>query len=286
MGTVDRHVACSTCNSDYIECPGHFGHLELKKPVYHLHMMRTVHRILQCVCWNCSKLLIDSVSECIMILLFQRDGSLKAIAGNTRLRRGPARLREIAAISRGKRFCPGVQYDEDINDESGNVLPRHGGCDAEQPIYKMGRLQITKEDRRGSGEGNDRKQVMDTEEILKIFKKISDEDCRQMGLNPKEARPEWLLITVLPIPPMTVRPSVLFDSSARSEDDLTHKIVDIIKANRELEQQLFDGAAPVAIQNHFELLQTHVATYFDNSTPSIEKAKRRGYEYNDDQYHV
>lgn len=186
-------------------------------------------------------------------------------------------MRDIAALCKSLKFCRGSRYDSVEKDEHGNTLPLHGGCDAEQPNYRLVKLTVTREEHRNSEEANDRKQVMDTEDVLRILKKISDQDCIRIGLNPHEARPEWMLITVLPIPPMTVRPSIMFDSSTRAEDDLTHKIVDIIRANKALEKQLFDGAAAVIIQSHLELLQTHVATYFDNSTPSIEKAKQRGY---------
>ena len=35
MGTVDRNLRCLTCDGNMNECPGHFGHIELAKPVYH-----------------------------------------------------------------------------------------------------------------------------------------------------------------------------------------------------------------------------------------------------------
>jgi DNA-directed RNA polymerase beta' subunit len=45
------------------ECPGHFGHLELAKPVYHVGFMAQIVRVLRCVCFYCSKLLVDIVSR-------------------------------------------------------------------------------------------------------------------------------------------------------------------------------------------------------------------------------
>lgn len=49
-----------------------------------------------------------------------------------------------------------------------------------------------------------------------------------LGLNPQYSRPDWLIITVLPVPPPHVRPSVALDAGARSEDDLTHQLVNLI----------------------------------------------------------
>lgn len=53
--------------------------------------------------------------------------------------------------------------------------------------------------------------------VLSVLKRISDEDCQLLGLNPKYARPDWLILQVLPIPPPPVRPSVMMDTSSRSE---------------------------------------------------------------------
>lgn len=56
--------------------------------------------------------------------------------------------------------------------------------------------------------------------MLNVLKRISDEDCMLLGLNPKYARPDWMILQVLPIPPPPVRPSVMMDTSARSEASL------------------------------------------------------------------
>lgn len=36
MGTIDRNLKCQTCGEGMVECCGHFGHIELAKPVYHV----------------------------------------------------------------------------------------------------------------------------------------------------------------------------------------------------------------------------------------------------------
>ena len=57
----------------------------------------------------------------------------------------------------------------------------------------------------------DRKKKMQPIEIRKIFSLIKDDDVRMLGLNPEFARPEWLIITNLPVGPPAVRPSVMVD---------------------------------------------------------------------------
>lgn len=61
LGTIDRRMKCETCMGSMAECPGHFGHLELAKPMFHIGFMKTVLSILRCVCINCSKLLAGEV---------------------------------------------------------------------------------------------------------------------------------------------------------------------------------------------------------------------------------
>ncbi|GKC11824.1 DNA-directed RNA polymerase II subunit 1, partial [Tanacetum coccineum] len=63
----------------------------------------------------------------------------------------------------------------------------------------------------------ERKQQLSAERVLSVLKRISDEDCLLLGLNPKYARPDWMILQVLPIPPPPVRPSVMMDTPARSE---------------------------------------------------------------------
>lgn len=58
------------------------------------------------------------------------------------------------------------------------------------------------------------------DQVLNVLKRISDEDCLLLGLNPKYARPDWMILQVLPDPPPHVRPSVMMDTSSRSEVSL------------------------------------------------------------------
>jgi DNA-directed RNA polymerase II subunit RPB1 len=108
---------------------------------------------------------------------------------------------------------------------------------------------------------------------------VSDRDARLLGLDPRHARPEWLLLTVLPVPPPHVRPSVqLGDSNQRSEDDLTHQLVNIVKANRTLEQLCRAGEAPHIVSQFEELLQYKVNALFDNEANAKDgvQEKQRG----------
>ena len=59
-----------------------------------------------------------------------------------------------------------------------------------------------------------------------------------MGFSPIWSRPDWMICQVLAVPPPAVRPSVKHDAQQRSEDDISHIIVNIIKANNTLLEKM------------------------------------------------
>lgn len=99
-------------------------------------------------------------------------------------------------------------------------------------------------------------------EAYTTFKKMTDGDLHLLGLSEEYARPEWMILTVLPVPPPPVRPSIAVDGGAmRSEDDLTYKLIDIIKASASVRRCEQEGA-PAHVVNEFEqLLQVCVTPF-------------------------
>jgi DNA-directed RNA polymerase subunit A' len=112
-------------------------------------------------------------------------------------------------------------------------------------------------------------------EIRDWVSAVSDPDLRELGFDPLFSRPEWMIFTALPVPPVNVRPSITLETGERSEDDLTHKLVDVIRINQKLEANINAGAPQLIIEDLWELLQYHVTTYFDNETANIPPARHR-----------
>src|SRR3989339_2182805 len=112
-------------------------------------------------------------------------------------------------------------------------------------------------------------------EVREVLANLQDDDLRKIGVNPHYCRPEWAVLTSLLVPPVTVRPSIILESGVRSEDDLTHKLSDIIRANQRLWENLNAGAPEVIIEDLWDLLQYHVTTFFDNTIGKIPPARHR-----------
>ena len=112
-------------------------------------------------------------------------------------------------------------------------------------------------------------------EIREMLVKLPDEELKKIAVNPLSCRPEWAVLTSLLVPPVTVRPSIILESGERSEDDLTHKLSDIIRANQRLWENLNAGAPEVIIEDLWDLLQFHITTFFDNTVTRIPPARHR-----------
>ena len=65
MGPIEPNVDCKSCEQNYITCPGHFGHIELPKPVFNLQFESDIIKILKCICIKCSRLLVNKNDKII-----------------------------------------------------------------------------------------------------------------------------------------------------------------------------------------------------------------------------
>ena len=112
-------------------------------------------------------------------------------------------------------------------------------------------------------------------EVRERLETIPDDEYIFVGINRDIAKPEWMVLTVLPVPPVTVRPSITLETGERSEDDLTHKLVDILRINQRLKENMEAGAPQLIVEDLWELLQYHVTTYFDNEASGVPPARHR-----------
>ena len=229
MGILDNGKTCRSCGQTNHGCPGHFGHYKLARPVYFIQFFPYILNVLNCVCVRCSKLLVDKELH-------------KAVTK----RRGEARWRAVLALCSNISRC-----GQDTED----------GCGAVQPdrYTRDGIARITAEwvnSLTAAGQEKEKvTQVLEVEYVLRLFRRITDEDVDFLGLNRYWCRPDWMVCSVLPIPPPQVRPSVIQDNNQRSEDDLTHKLFEIISTNQRLQDKINNKAAKNLIDDEHTVLQ-------------------------------
>ncbi|KAF8885266.1 hypothetical protein CPB84DRAFT_1850463 [Gymnopilus junonius] len=185
-----------------------------------------------------------------------------------------ARMAVVWGHCKTKTICePDDPKEEGIDPDSDEVKKGHGGCGHSQPQIRKEGLKLFVQDIKTMQPD---KRLITPSEVYTVFKKMSDHDLHLLGLSDEYARPEWMILTVMPVPPPPVRPSIAVDGGAmRSEDDLTYKLGDIIKASANVRRCEQEGA-PAHVINEFEqLLQFHVATYMDNDIAGIPQALQK-----------
>ena len=251
MGILDHGKICPTDQLDNRHCPGYFGHIELALPVFHIQYLKYIIQTLKAVCWKCSKLLIDPSNIDIRKIINKKKGVNRFLA-------------VINICSKIKR-C-----GEKNNDGCGSLSPNI----IKKDNTGIGKLIV---EWKLSGLAESQRLYWDAADVEKILRRISDEDCETMGFSRNFCRPEWLICSVFGVAPPSVRPSVRSDNNTRMEDDLTHKLCDIVKHNKIIKDKLTND--PNAdVDNWLQVLQYHVATLIDNELPGgiLQAAHRSG----------
>ncbi len=251
LGVIDPGLKCKTCGGRAKTCPGHFGHIEFVRPVIHPEFAKTVYLLLQSTCNQCGRILLSE----------EQIGELR-----------PAIKTYVSA-------------EEEEDAARSTELALQGLSDAAKELL-LKRLKATKEcphcgtphpkiklERPTYFYAGENLRIK-PDEIRDWLSKISGSDLTLLGLD-AALRPEWLILTALLVPPVNVRPSITLESGERSEDDLTHKLVDIMRINQRLEQDIDAGAPQIIIDDLWELLQYQVTTYFNNETPGVPVARHR-----------
>jgi len=245
MGTTDMGKVCNTCGLDNMGCPGHFGHIELARPVYNYHFMDIIIKILKCICFRCGKLRVNKESPIISELLSKSNKT---------------RWNTIYELSSKISRC-----GQETEDGCGCMQPHRYKLDGVAGLQTIWKDLTT----------SDEKQMLKAEYVKSLFEKISDEDCNLLGFSSVWCRPEWLICSILPVPPPTVRPSVKQGNSQRMDDDLTHKLAEIVKYNNSLKKKIENFARQEIIDDWYNMVVYHVITFIDNEQPGISPSTHR-----------
>ena len=248
FGVIENGKVCPTCKHTNQFCPGHFGHITLARPVYLYQFFDWIEKLSNIICLNCSGVILAS-------------DQLPAIKST-----GLARFKEVRDIV-AKARTQGQEKPtkcEHCEMEFFRKISRVAGKAATLEGFPLGDIE------------NPPPPVpIQVELILRAFQRISDYTCDMIGFNHKYSRPEWMICTVLAVPPLTVRPSVVMDDNQRMEDDLTHKLIDVLRNNQRLRDKLDKGESAEMIDKYTAMVQYDVATYVDNDIKGLAPAAQR-----------
>jgi len=243
LGTIEPGQRCQTCGNLVSNCMGHFGHIELARPVIHVGYAKKVLKVLRSICPECSRLMLTEEE-----MVGFREEQIKHRKIYSEADEEATKI--VFKLARKSKICP------------------YCGAKKKKIVIEKPTTYYEEEENKGSHR-------ITPIEILERLKKMTDNDLRILGVSPETARLEWVIFTVLSIPPVCARPSITLDSGIRSEDDLTHKLVDVIRINQRLRENIDAGAPHLIVEDLWELLQYHITTYLDNQVSGIPPARHR-----------
>ncbi|ERH10349.1 MAG: DNA-directed RNA polymerase, subunit A' [halophilic archaeon J07HX64] len=308
LGVIDPGLECKTCGKHSGSCNGHFGHIELAAPVIHVGFAKLIRRLLRGTCRECSRVLLteneqsefrDNLDRTRNLGRDVDDVTKSAIRQARKKDRCPHcgeeqfdiqhekpttyyEVQDVLASDYPARIAGAMEPDEDSARVTPTDLAKETGLDSGR-IREIisGEFRPRPDDREmlESALGvelteEDMNKLM-ASDIRDWFEHIPDNDIESIGIDPDGSRPEWMILTVLPVPPVTARPSITLDNGQRSEDDLTHKLVDIIRINQRFMENREAGAPQLIIEDLWELLQYHVTTFMDNEISGTPPARHR-----------
>ena len=231
-GTMNRMYLCQTCEKNCTDCQGHALFVELPLPVLNISLVPMIVRVLRCVCFGCSKLRVPP--HAIAEILDEEESGL--IWKTHRQRRLPSisdNLRKRKTCLQCGYMCP------DISAKGATI----SWCWSAKNIVALSELQVLDPNGAFVPDGLSlaepamrQKLPMDNSFIRACLLSISDDEYRQLGLDPVLAHPANGVMETMLIPPPSVRPSVRYSESSkhRSEHDFTVWIQEIVRAKSRL----------------------------------------------------
>ena len=114
-----------------------------------------------------------------------------------------------------------------------------------------------------------------TEDILRHLNHVTDEKIKEMSMS----HPRDMLLKILPVPPPNVRPPIMAGNAIRGEDDLTYRLLQILRANDKLKKMVESKRPSHIIANARESLQISVTGYINHTKLSNARKRSSKREY-------
>ncbi|KOS19462.1 DNA-directed RNA polymerase III subunit RPC1 [Escovopsis weberi] len=274
LGTSSKSGKCGTCQEPLQFCIGHFGHVRLALPAFHIGYLRFIQTILQNICKSCARVLLTEAER----KSFLQD--LRRPLDNIR------RTQICKKINEQCRKCRQCPYCGEINGQIrkvGVIKLAHDKFSAYKKSTSMKKMPPESKLVFDASFDEAKKQNPDVEKhlsramedlnplwVLNHFKMISSTDCELLGLDAVEGRPEMFIWQFIPAPPVCIRPSVQ-QEGASNEDDLTAKLAEIVYLSGLIRAALNKGKPMQTIMEQWEYLQLQIAMYVNSDVPGLNQ---------------
>ncbi|KAJ9497423.1 DNA-directed RNA polymerase III subunit C1 (rpo31) [Exophiala xenobiotica] len=277
MGISGKRDTCATCGEQLQTCNGHFGHVRLVLPAFHVGYFKKVIQILQSICKDCSCILLSETDRRKFISALRRNQHdtlrqaiiVRKIADQCRKTKTCFECGAINGLVR-KAGTSSLKISHDKfksynSSTAKSKVPPPEKVDFDQSFNhaKQSNHELEKHLKKAMDDLNPLR-------TLKLFKRIRQADRELLGL--RSASPESFLWLYIPAPPVAIRPSV-GQEGASTEDDITAKLGDIIAANSALEEAIEKGAPVQSVVEHWDYLSLNLAMYINSDVPGLAKGE-------------
>ncbi|CDH08890.1 DNA-directed RNA polymerase III subunit RPC1 [Zygosaccharomyces bailii ISA1307] len=279
IGVSSSNMECQTCHGNLASCHGHFGHIKLALPVFHVGYFKATIQILQGICKDCSAILLDDHDKKHFLAELRRPGVdnlrrmgiLKKVLDQCKKQRRCLACGALNGVVK-KAAAGGGSASLKIIHDSFRWVGKKSIPEKEKWIGDWDSVlahspELERYVKRCMDDLNPLK-------TLNLFKQVKPEDCELLGIDStiKSGRPETYIWRYLPAPPVCIRPSVMMqDSPASNEDDLTVKLTEIVWTSSLIKAGLEKGISINNMMEHWDYLQLAVAMYInsDSVNPAI-----------------
>lgn len=252
MGNSTKRMGfCPTCGDIFPGCPGHFGHIKLEEAMFHGAYCKTLMlQVLGCVCFVCNRLAVSHTDPKVLSI--------------TKCTTGLARLRAIAELCKKVKVCsadrvgcgtPSHRFEIEKGDNRFHVIGKPVSMSKDQPKDDPIRLSAQR--------------------CKEILSAITPEDYLIMGIDTLLSDPTGMILTDMPVTPVTIRPTTTGDTlKGMTHNDMSQLYRQIIQYNQNLRAQKGSGklGQEDSIETAAALLQILVLIHFSNDMPKMPRA--------------
>ena len=208
MGPLHIWSKCKTCGLNKRKCPGHYGHIELVAPVYHISWVTHIIYWLRCICVDCGKSLIKDLKK------------------------------------------PDLCRNKHLNFYSKNASKKCI-CGTRQPKYSWSKK---------SGCILRGKEKYPIQDVVKHLESMEEEVLNKVDM----CHPKDMILTCIPVPPPLVRPPIMNGKNIRGEDDITYRLIQIMRQNIKLAKIIKEKRPQHIVDGVKEHLQMAVTGYINH----------------------
>jgi DNA-directed RNA polymerase III subunit RPC1 len=281
LGTNSKESPCQTCGKNINSCVGHFGYVDLELPVFHVGYFRSIICILQTICKHCARVLLPEADKT----------QYRIRLSNENLSYMTKRAIRKKIIDKCKKLtkCPHCKETNGFvkkmtaskGSTGGSVLKimceknRSGDKEAimKEHIEKFSAAIEANPEIKNALTATTVSQILTPIDVLKLFERIPQSDIPLLAMDGRRSQPKDLIFTRMLVPPVSIRPSVVSDLKAgTNEDDLTMRQSEIIFINDVIKKHKLSGASVNMYQEGWDFLQLQTALYINSELSGVPLA--------------